>query len=475
MTSHGRRLPAPTRTIAPRTPNRQQSAARALLIAAAAALLLALTLAAPALAANPLPRGAMPGSFLHALPAKSTSPAGGALTGGFTPLVTGGNGETIQYHGGEVQHKPELEILWWGDNLFNGTQPFYEGVSLYTELKGFYDDLSNELEAPGEASWQGILSQYFGKSGSYGDAHVIAETDETAIDAPQNLTVSNIKKEITTWVNRGLGQNNNTQVIVVAAPGSSFAEDPEGGCAYHGIDEQGYPYTFLPYAGDLDHYFVKNKQEFTCNSRLAGKEVETTQLMWSTTAAGSHELAESESDPGLGEEYAWYSSKGEEVADLCAHEPIGSIELPEKNGRPGWWYVNELWDDGGGNTCKLEDPPYAEPSPPTATTEAATSIGYRQATLNGTLNPSGPEAHYDFEYGTTISYGSKIPTSEASAGFGTTTIAESATVTGLKPGTKYHFRIVAKTYAGTTAGADKEFTTPIPPPGGHDRNADGTR
>ena len=385
MTSHGRRLPAPTRTIAPRTPNRRQSAARALLIAAAAALLLALTLAAPALAANPLPRGAMPGSFLHALPAKSTSPAGGALTGGFTPLVTGGNGETIQYHGGEVQHKPELEILWWGDNLFNGTQPFYEGVSLYTELKGFYDDLSNELEAPGEASWQGILSQYFGKSGSYGDAHVIAETDETAIDAPQNLTVSNIKKEITTWVNRGLGQNNNTQVIVVAAPGSSFAEDPEGGCAYHGIDEQGYPYTFLPYAGDLDHYFVKNKQEFTCNSRQAGKEVETTQLMWSTTAAGSHEFAESESDPGLGEEYAWYSSKGEEVADLCAHEPIGSIELPEKNGRPGWWYVNELWDDGGGNTCKLEDPPYSEPPPPTATTEAATSIAYRQATLNGSL------------------------------------------------------------------------------------------
>ena len=186
--------------------------------------------------------------------------------------------------------------------------------------------------------------------------------------------------------------------------------------------------------------------------------------MWSTTAAASHEFAEAETDPGLNGEYAWFSIKGEEIGDLCDHEPINSIELPEKNGRPGWWYVTELWDDGGGNTCKLEDPPYAEPSPPTATTEAATSIGYRQATLNGTLNPNGPEAHYDFEYGTTTSYGSKIPTSEASAGFGTTTIAESATVTGLKPGTKYHFRIVAKTYAGTTGGADKEFTTPIPPP-----------
>ncbi len=359
---------------------------------------------------------------------------------------------------------PELDLLFWGDNFWNGTQPFYEGVSLYTEYKGFYDDLSNELEAPGEASWQGILSQYFGKSGTYGDAHVVGETDETAINAPQNITVENIKKEITTWANRGLAQNPNTQVVVLAAPGTSYAEDPENGCGYHGIDEQGYSYTFVAYAGDLDHYFNKNKENYSCDYRAAGKEVETTQLMWSSTAIASHEFAEEATDPGLNGEYGWYSNEGQEIGDLCDYEPLNSVELPEKNGRPGWWYVTELWDDGGGNTCKLEDPPYSEPSPPTATTEAATAIGYRQATLNGTLNPNGPEAHYDFEYGTTTSYGSKIPTSEASAGFGTTTVAESATPTGLKPGTKYHFRIVAKTYAGTTAGADKEFTTPIPPP-----------
>ncbi len=464
MTSHGRRLPAPNRTTAPRTVNRRQRATRTLLTAAAATLLLALMVAAPAMAANPLPRGAGSGPFLHALPAKSTSPISSGLGGGVTPLVTGGNGETIQYWGGEVQHKPELEILWWGENLFNGTQPFYEGVSLYTELKGFYDDLSNEEEAPGEASWQGILSQYFGKSGSYGDAHVVAETEETAINAPQNVTVANIKAEITTWVNRGLTQNNNTQVIIVAAPGSAFAEDPEEGCAYHGIDEQGYTYTFLPYSGDIDHYFEKHKQASTCNSRQAGKEVETTQLMWSTTAAASHEFAESESDPGLNGEYAWYSVKGEEVADLCAHEPIGSIELPEKNGRPGWWYVNELWDDGGGNTCKLEDPPYSQVPPPTVTTEAATALSAYQATLNATVNPNGPEATYYFEFGPTEAYGRTAPYPEGKLGYGSTAVPVNAVAASLTPNTTYHYRVVATNSSGTNRGTDHTFTTPWPPP-----------
>ncbi len=468
MTSQGRRASAhiSSNASASQKAAQRDTKTREFLVAAAASFLIALALTQSATAgAVPLPRGAGPGTFLHATPARPTGPSvEGQSAGSLAPLVTGGNGESLKYWGGEVQHKPELDLLFWGDNFWNGTQPFYEGVSLYTEYKGFYDDLSNELEAPGEASWQGILSQYFGKSGTYGDAHVVGETDETAINAPQNITVENIKKEITTWANRGLTQNPNTQVIVLAAPGTSYAEDPENGCGYHGIDEQGYSYTFVAYAGDLDHYFNKNKENYSCNYRAAGKEVETTQLMWSSTAIASHEFAEEVTDPGLNGEYAWFSNGKEEIGDLCDYEPYNSVELPEKNGRPGWWYVTELWDDGGGNTCKLEDPPYAEPSPPTATTEAATSIGYRQATLNGTLNPNGPEAHYDFEYGTTTSYGSKIPTSEASAGFGTTTLAESATVTGLKPGTKYHFRIVAKTYVGTTAGADKEFTTPIPPP-----------
>jgi hypothetical protein len=389
----------------------------------------------------------------------------------FSPsnLAAGANGETLQYHGGEVQHKPELYLLFWGENFWNHTQPYFKGaegfedVSLYSVYKGFFNDLRNELNAPGEASWQGIMSQYYGATGGgYSNGKIVGELDNTEANFFSGITKANILKMINYWVERGLTQGPNTQVIVFTAPGTTFNEDPEGGCAYHGIDEQGYAYSFVPYAGDMNVYFKKHNENLTCDIREETNEAEIPQLMWSSTSIGSHEYAETVTDPGLNGHYSWFSSEGGEIGDLCSHWPVDSKELPAINGRPGWWYVTELWDDEGGNTCKLEDPPYSEPSPPTAATETATGIGYRQATVNGSLNPDGPEAHYWFEYGPTTGYGSK--TSEAYAGYGTSTIGESATLTGLKPGTKYHYRIVAKTWVGVTNGSDKEFTTPIPPP-----------
>jgi hypothetical protein len=44
---------------------------------------------------------------------------------------------------------------------------------------------------------------------------------------------------------------------------------------------------------------------------------------------------------------------------------------------------------------------------PSATTEAATSVGETTATLKAQVNPNGAEAKYQFEYGTTTSYGTK--------------------------------------------------------------------
>jgi hypothetical protein len=90
--------------------------------------------------------------------------------------------------------------------------------------------------------------------------------------------------------------------------------------------------------------------------------------------------------------------------------------------------------------------------------ERASNISFSEATLSGEVNPVGVEAHYYFEYGTTEAYGSK--TAEAGAGSGST-FAEvtPAVVTGLEPGTLYHFRIVASSARGTTVGEDKEFET----------------
>ena len=98
--------------------------------------------------------------------------------------------------------------------------------------------------------------------------------------------------------------------------------------------------------------------------------------------------------------------------------------------------------------------------PPSVTTKAATGVGETTATLNGTVNPNGSETKYSFEYGTSVSYGSK--TAEASAGSGESNVEESKTVTGLMPGTIYHFRITATNTVGTTHGEDQTLTTLTP-------------
>jgi len=96
-------------------------------------------------------------------------------------------------------------------------------------------------------------------------------------------------------------------------------------------------------------------------------------------------------------------------------------------------------------------------SAPVVVTDAATSVTDAGGTLKGTVNPEGKEAKYYFEYGKTVSYGTK--TTEASAGSGRTAVEESSAVTGLEPEVTYHYRIVAKNSFGTSDGADHTFTT----------------
>jgi hypothetical protein len=99
-------------------------------------------------------------------------------------------------------------------------------------------------------------------------------------------------------------------------------------------------------------------------------------------------------------------------------------------------------------------------SAPSVTTGSATSITQSSATLNGTVNPNGQATTYHFDYGTSTSYGSKAPPgSDPSAGSGTSDQAVSANLTGLTPGTTYHYRLVATNASGTTQGQDKTFTS----------------
>jgi hypothetical protein len=83
------------------------------------------------------------------------------------------------------------------------------------------------------------------------------------------------------------------------------------------------------------------------------------------------------------------------------------------------------------------------------------------ATLSDTLNPENPPTGttgYYFEYGPTSAYGERFPV-EGDAGDGSTAIPATQAITGLTPGTTYHYALVATNSAGTTTSSDQTFTT----------------
>ena len=93
---------------------------------------------------------------------------------------------------------------------------------------------------------------------------------------------------------------------------------------------------------------------------------------------------------------------------------------------------------------------------PVATSGGATSVTSGQAILNGIALNATPGATWDFEYGTSPSYGSV--TSPVTLGTGL--FAVSRQVTGLTPGTLYHFRLVVIQAGIEAVGSDLTFRTP---------------
>jgi hypothetical protein len=104
----------------------------------------------------------------------------------------------------------------------------------------------------------------------------------------------------------------------------------------------------------------------------------------------------------------------------------------------------------------------AEAAAPVVVTGNATQIAGTSAVLHGTVNPGGVDTDYTFSYGLTASYGTT--TTVRSAGSGTKKVAVAQTITGLQPGTTYHFRISGVSAAGAVSGADVTFTTAGNPP-----------
>jgi hypothetical protein len=100
----------------------------------------------------------------------------------------------------------------------------------------------------------------------------------------------------------------------------------------------------------------------------------------------------------------------------------------------------------------------------TMTTEPASPVAATTAVLTGVVTTGGVATAWQFQYGTTPSYGQNTPLQQIPAGKGNVSV--SWMVQGLSPSTTYHFRLVGITGIGTYTsplnvafGRDLTFTT----------------
>jgi hypothetical protein len=110
-------------------------------------------------------------------------------------------------------------------------------------------------------------------------------------------------------------------------------------------------------------------------------------------------------------------------------------------------------------SAEAADEPAGPPSP-YARTAFAYGIGKTEAVLIGFVNARGSSTTAQFQVGRSKSYGRWFPPGppeEFYAGHHSSEVEQG--VDRLRPGTIYHFRLVATNAGGKTYGKDKTFTT----------------
>jgi phosphodiesterase/alkaline phosphatase D-like protein len=163
------------------------------------------------------------------------------------------------------------------------------------------------------------------------------------------------------------------------------------------------------------------------------------------------------SDPYAAGESSAAANAGTEFGSVAIEQLLGGLK-PDTSYHYRVVAVNQAGRAVGADATFTT----GEPVPPEATTGGATNVSQNTATIAGTVDTEGQPSTYGFEIGTEAGrYGSPVGLGSVGAG------ASEATVTldlsGLQPGSTYHYRLTATSVDGTSYGADEAFTTAVFP------------
>ena len=223
-----------------------------------------------------------------------------------------------------------------------------------------------------------------------------------------------------------------------------------------------HPYSFDGLVQEMTEKVNSVRSALDDNKRVSGgsgKPLWITELGWPVGGEGAPFLSEAEQASQLTQSINWLKV----AKDVDSIRAVVWYDQRDLGGQTHWDYFCGLRRVDGSyrpSWWAFQKETGVAPWPsPTVETMAASELRDSEATLNGLVNPNGAATSFHFEYGTTTDYGSVRPVPDVSVGEGGDAMSESTKVSGLQPGTLYHFRIVATNVAGTSYGPDRTFVT----------------
>ena len=160
-----------------------------------------------------------------------------------------------------------------------------------------------------------------------------------------------------------------------------------------------------------------------------------------------------------------YGNKSPEPpTDAGSGSEVVAASTPLQGLSPNTSYHYRLITSNSYGTTAGADAAFTTSGPPRITTEPPTGIGHETATIKAKVDPDELESEYRFEYGETSAYGSEVPLGGEKLAAGESPVAVSASLSKLRLGVTYHYRVAATNSAGSAYGPDQTFTTIAPAP-----------
>jgi hypothetical protein len=146
-------------------------------------------------------------------------------------------------------------------------------------------------------------------------------------------------------------------------------------------------------------------------------------------------------------------------ATMLPDDDIYHVNTDITDLKPGTTYHYRLVATSNAGTTRGADGTFTTPATkqPLAETGPASRITATSAKLVGRLNALGEPTTFFFEYGSDTNYGSQTPAMPG--GIQITPRTAFGHLTGLKPATKYYYRLVVTNAHGTAHGAGATFET----------------